>query len=240
MWGKLGSTQDPDVQLCLDLGANITLIFEECYRSLCTKPRLRQGMKLKLWALMNNVWILGYINLTVLMITQEGKVLKFEEEAYVVPGMNVPILLGEDFQVNYDVSIHQQSGTVHVLINRDGTLHQVEASNALEIEKGFEVYRIESKENDKERVRQEINVSQEDGASKEPHYVRASQDIEIKADMSCKVSLVGNFNSKMEWMVEHLTLGTKDGGFYGTAASLIKAEEPFVHVANSSSKTHYI
>ena len=58
--------------------------------------------------------------------------------------------------------------------------------------------------------------------------------------MSRKVSLVGNFNGKTEWMVERLTLGTKDGGFYGTAASLIKAQEPFVHVANVSSKTRYI
>ena len=73
MWGKLGSTQDPDVQLCLDLGTNITLISKECYRSLCTKPRLCQGMKLKLWALTNNVRILGYINLMVLMITREVK-----------------------------------------------------------------------------------------------------------------------------------------------------------------------
>ena len=82
--------------------------------------------------------------------------------------------------------------------------------------------------------------SQEDGASKEPCYIRASQDIEIKVDTSHKVSLVGNFNGKTEWMVEHLTLGTKDGGFYGAAASLIRAQEPFVHIANVSSKTCYI
>ena len=41
------------------------------------------------------------------MITRDGNVLEFEEEAYVVPGMNMPILLGEDFQVNYDVLIHR-------------------------------------------------------------------------------------------------------------------------------------
>ena len=107
MWGKLGSTQDLDIQLRLDSGADITLISEECYRSLRTKPRLHQGMKLKLWALTNNIRIPRYINLTVLMITRDSKVLEFEEEAYVVPGMNVPILLGENFQVNYDVSIHR-------------------------------------------------------------------------------------------------------------------------------------
>jgi hypothetical protein len=45
---------------------------------------------------MNNVRILSYINLTILMIARMGKVLEFEEEAYVVPDMNVPILLGED------------------------------------------------------------------------------------------------------------------------------------------------
>jgi hypothetical protein len=179
-------------------------------------------MKLKLWALTNNIRILGYINLTILMITRMGKVLEFEEEAYVVPGMNVPILLGEDFQVNYDVSIHRQSGSVHISIDRDGTLHEIEASNALEIEKGFEVYKVEGVENGKEKVRSETKVSQEEEV-KEPRYVRAAQDMEIKADTSCKVSLVGNFEGRKEWMIERLTLGTKDGGFYGTTASFIDA-----------------
>jgi hypothetical protein len=65
IWGKLSSPHDPDIQLWLDSGADITLISEECYRSLKIKPRLRQGMKLKLWALTNNARILGYINLSI-------------------------------------------------------------------------------------------------------------------------------------------------------------------------------
>jgi hypothetical protein len=46
-WGKLGSTWDEDVQLCLDLGADITLISEDCYKRLHNPPKLCQGMKLK-------------------------------------------------------------------------------------------------------------------------------------------------------------------------------------------------
>ena len=101
-------------------------------------------MKLKLWALTNNVRILGYVNLTVLMATKEGKVLEFEEEAYVVPGMNVPILLGEDFQDNYNVSIHRDEGEVSLSLKRDGVEHFVAASNSTMVDKGFEVHRVEN------------------------------------------------------------------------------------------------
>jgi hypothetical protein len=66
-WGKLGLMRDENVQLRLDSGADITLISEDCYKRLCNPPKLRQGMKLKLWALTNNVCIIGYINLIVLV-----------------------------------------------------------------------------------------------------------------------------------------------------------------------------
>jgi hypothetical protein len=71
---------------------------------------------------------------------------------------------------------------VHISINRDGTQHTVEASNALEIKKGFEVYKVEGIESDKERVRCEIKVSQEEEvvrerATSEPHGAWGSKQI---------------------------------------------------------------
>ena len=39
------------------------------------------------------------------MQSEEGILLESEAEAYIVPGMTVPILLGEDFQLNYEVGV---------------------------------------------------------------------------------------------------------------------------------------
>ena len=39
------------------------------------------------------------------LVTETGDVLETEAEAYVVPNMTVPILLGEDYQQSYEVSV---------------------------------------------------------------------------------------------------------------------------------------
>jgi hypothetical protein len=69
-------------------------------------------------------------------------VLKFEEEAYIVPGMNVPVLLREDFQDNYDISVLCKNGSVQVVV--DGAQHTIPVSNALELDKGFKVLWVEN------------------------------------------------------------------------------------------------
>jgi hypothetical protein len=63
-------------------------------------------MKLKLFKLTNKVKILGYVVLPLFIPTIDGRILELQEELYIIPGMNMPVLLGEDFQVNYQISIH--------------------------------------------------------------------------------------------------------------------------------------
>ena len=60
------------------------------------------------------------------METTAGEIVESEAEAYVVPRMTVPILLGEDYQVNYEVSVTRnvETGTK---INFAGTAHEISA-----------------------------------------------------------------------------------------------------------------
>lgn len=39
------------------------------------------------------------------ILSDEGVLMEMKAESYVVPGMTVPILLGEDFQVNYEIAV---------------------------------------------------------------------------------------------------------------------------------------
>ena len=41
------------------------------------------------------------------MVSETRDVLETEAEAYVVPNMTVPILLGEDYQQSYEISVTQ-------------------------------------------------------------------------------------------------------------------------------------
>jgi hypothetical protein len=47
----------------------------------------------------------GYVLIPIFMTTTTGIVIETQAEAYVVLGMSVPILLGEDYQTAYELSV---------------------------------------------------------------------------------------------------------------------------------------
>ncbi|KAJ7206986.1 hypothetical protein C8J57DRAFT_1541133 [Mycena rebaudengoi] len=57
----------------------------------------------------------------------EGEIIEVEVEAYVVKGMSVPILLGEDFQMNYELGISRNIEKGTKILFRDSK-YEVEAS----------------------------------------------------------------------------------------------------------------
>lgn len=132
------------MQLRLDSGADVTLISQEFWQSLRSTPKLKTGIKMNLHALTNSTKIVGYVVIHVFMRSLEGKVLDFEEEAYVVPGMRVPILLGEDFQKNYNILVHRHEGGVHLSLPAGGASHEIPAFNKPQVNKGFEVFKVET------------------------------------------------------------------------------------------------
>jgi len=104
--GWVGSKNNPEIDLQLDSCADITLISEEYYDTLKDKPKLKSGVKLRLWQLTDkDASIQGYVTLPITMLGRNGEILEAEAEAYVVPGMTVPILLGEDFQLTYEIGV---------------------------------------------------------------------------------------------------------------------------------------
>ena len=104
--GWIGSKGNDRIDLRLDSCADITLLSEEYYRTLRDKPPLRAGMKLRLWQLTDkDSSIQGFVKIPVTMIGEDGELFEAEAEAYVVPGMTVPILLGEDFQLTYELGV---------------------------------------------------------------------------------------------------------------------------------------
>jgi hypothetical protein len=106
--GWIGSLGDALVDLRLDSCADITLISEETHAALINPSRIRQGHRMSLAQLTDKgIMIKGYIKLQIIMRTITGELIALEAEAYVVKGMTVPILLGEDFQVNYELGVYR-------------------------------------------------------------------------------------------------------------------------------------
>lgn len=94
------------MDLRLDSCADVTLISAEYYDNLISAPPIQQGMRMKLWQLTDKDSTLrGFVRIPIFMTTDEGDILESEAEAYVVPGMTVPILLGEDYQLTYEIGV---------------------------------------------------------------------------------------------------------------------------------------
>ena len=64
---------------------------------------------MKLFQLTDGFAIKGYVQFPLYVQSEEGKILEFQMECYVVPGMGVPLLLGEDFHVNYEIGVLRRS-----------------------------------------------------------------------------------------------------------------------------------
>lgn len=104
--GWVGSTRNPCVDLRLDSCVDVMLISQEYLESLRDRPPCQKGMKIDLWQLTDkDAMIQGYVRILIFMETPHGILLEMEAEAYVIPNMTVPILLGEDYHLNYECTV---------------------------------------------------------------------------------------------------------------------------------------
>lgn len=149
MKGCIGHKKSGIVDLRLDSGADVTLISEEFLETMTMKPRLQQGLRMKLWQLTDkSASMKGYVHVAILVASETGETLEFEAEAYVVPGMTVPILLGEDFQQSYELHVRRSAskGTTILVGNTPWSV----AASPVE------------KTNDSSRVERTTNLSERD------------------------------------------------------------------------------
>ena len=138
MRARIHKLDSNDVKARLDSGADITLISEEFWKTMVDPPRLREGMRMKLYHLTGGAKVLGYIKTELYATAQDESIVSFELEAYVVRNMNVPLLLGEDFQTTYELSVTRRAtGQCEVLVGRSGRV--ISAASALNVDLGFEI-----------------------------------------------------------------------------------------------------
>ncbi|KAJ7264720.1 hypothetical protein C8J57DRAFT_1230490 [Mycena rebaudengoi] len=111
--GWIGDVENGEVDLRLDSCADISLVSENYHASMKNPPKIHEGHRMNLAQLTDSGTIIkGYMTLKILMLSEDGQLLEMEAEAYVVKGMSVPVLLGEDFQVNYEIGIARNVETV--------------------------------------------------------------------------------------------------------------------------------
>ena len=243
--GFVGGLNNVETDLRLDSCADITLISYEFYEQLVSKPKIKQGMRMRLWQLTDkDSQLKGFVRIPIYMTTVNGDVLETEAEAYVVPGMTVPILLGEDYQQAYELSVTRnvEEGT-HISFGRHE--HQI---RAIPVERtkdftrmrqsaymvGQYVRRQFHRRNKAKRHRRKVKFGIQE------KVVRASEDVRLKPHESKPIRVEGHLGEDREWLVQKNLLANANDTFFAVPNVLISAANPWVPVANPTDHPRYI
>ncbi|KAF8204264.1 hypothetical protein K438DRAFT_1546930, partial [Mycena galopus ATCC 62051] len=219
--GWVEDVENTPVDLRLDSCADISLVSEDYLCSLKSMPAIHKGRKMSLAQLTDaGTSIKGYVRLRMLMLSKDGEMLSAEAELYMVKGMSVPLLLGEDFQQNYELSVARnvERGTT---IRFGGYPYEVEASG---VNPPFDLAEIHA-------LTARLTMT-----------VRVSEDVLIKAHSTRLVRVDGNFGKELdqEWLVDKQLLANTEDSFFSVPPTLVTARKPVLPVSNLSNHPRYL
>ncbi|KEP45274.1 hypothetical protein V565_294030, partial [Rhizoctonia solani 123E] len=127
--GWIQSAIGPKKQITFDSGSEITLINESLLNTLDPPPRVRIGQKLRLIQVTSNSSLSQYITVPLIFNMDSGPV-KMTVEAYVVPNMNTPFILGTDFAAQYQLSLVRNEDGTKIVFGETGRSIPVEESDS--------------------------------------------------------------------------------------------------------------
>ena len=112
----INSEDGHQMDVILDSGSDITLISEAEYKKLTDKPRRKEGRTIEIQQVAGTLEIKQYITFSLFIKTDQGPVALEEIEAYLVPGMKRPFILGNDFADQYELNPSRtEEGTILTL-----------------------------------------------------------------------------------------------------------------------------
>ncbi|KZV79527.1 hypothetical protein EXIGLDRAFT_631787, partial [Exidia glandulosa HHB12029] len=195
--GTVSSKSEDTITVRLDSGASISLVAESYIKSLKSPPKIRTGMKVAIAQLTNkDPKIKGYVSVPIWITAEDGTPLKFSAELYVVPDMTIEVLLGEDFHLNYELSV----------------LRNLELGSRVQVgETGFTFPATSTDKANRLRRRK----AHANGA------LRAWKDTLIPAETTVRVPIAGDLQQGREWYVERFLIPQPDDSFLTVPNTLL-------------------
>jgi hypothetical protein len=238
--------ENEEIRGRLDSGADITLMSEEFWKSIPDIQKPKEGICMTLYHLTGQAKVLGYVKTRLYMVSKDGEVVSFELEAYVVRNMKVPLLLGEDFQLSYELGV-QRWATGHADVRVGNSRHVIEASSAHSVNLGFKIRRACLAKTMKRLLpevwrktyqRSKARRCREGKTDSPP--VLAAQDVLIAVGTVHNVLITGPFEGRDEWLVEKVVIATEDESVMAAPTTFIKSSMPILPIANPSTRPRYI
>ena len=165
-------------------------------------------------------------------------------EAYVVPGMTVPILLGEDYQLTYEIGVTrnvEEGPKVH-FGKSEWELKAQQVQRTTDFERmrqsAYSIGRfIRSKlhrRRKSKRHRQKVKFGEEE------RVVRAKEDYRLRPHECKPIRVEGQLGEDRDWLVSKTLLSGSDDTYFAIPNTLISAANPWVPVTNPSDQPRYV
>lgn len=236
--GRINDPTGEVVDLRLDSGADISLISAEYYSKLKKPPKLRKGRRMDLWQLTSKATkIDGYVELPLFIETESGEKVGLTAETYVVPDMNVPLLLGEDFHVAYELRVqrHVEFGTTVELgptglkVKAEGVRRPHYADIATDTSHLASYVRSKLHRRNKNRRKKARAVARRDAT-----VARVLRDVKIPPNRSVNVPVSCPEIQGGTWLVERAMVGDDRIAPLVIPNVLIRTSESVIPVANTT------
>ncbi|PPQ83356.1 hypothetical protein CVT26_015166, partial [Gymnopilus dilepis] len=234
---QIASLNQEPIKVRLDTGADITLMSEDFYHSIDGLPRIKEGVRMKLYHLTGGARVLGYIKTPIYARTSEGEILEFEMEAYVVRGMRVPLLIGEDFQTCYELGLERSTtGHAKVLVGKS-PVRVIPAATTSAVDLGFQIRQaFLSQSWVRTKLPRRIRAKRRTDSSSSEEPVLAARDVVIKAGTVCNVPVSAAFGNQNLWIVEKVVIGTETSDIMAAPTTFVNAANPYVPIANPGTR----
>ncbi|KAJ7259458.1 hypothetical protein C8J57DRAFT_1515521 [Mycena rebaudengoi] len=182
------------------------------------------------------------------MLSEDDQLLEMEAEAYVVKGMSVPILLGEDFQVTYEIGITRNIETGSSLTFRGSdqvvkatgvdpivdtkAIHSLTTSLTVHADSVTRIRQHRRNKGAQRRKRLRLGA--------EGNLIRATEDTKIRPHTCKTIAVSGDFRDEREWLVQKNMLANADDSFFVIPNTLISSGNPVAPVSNLSDQPRYV
>lgn len=181
----------------------------------------------------------GYVELPLFVETETGEKVGLTAEAYVFPDMNVPLLLGEDFHIAYELRVqrHVEFGTTVELgptgmkVRATGVQRPHYADIATGTSHLASFVRAKIHRRNKNRRKKAQAVSRRDAT-----VARVKEDVRILPNRSVNVPVTCPDNEEGSWLVERAMVGDDRVAPLVIPNVLIASTGSVVPVANTTNR----
>jgi hypothetical protein len=231
------------VDIIIDSGSDITLISHKMLQALTPQPKVQRGQRINLVQVTGNATISGFTKIPMYFETSKGPI-RLQVEAYIVKGMSTPLILGNDFADQYQLSIIRNVEGTQLMFGNTGRSVPVHNSviSTLVNDEG-KTFRVLTNKNHVDKItrnrvhrvnkRRRLQVREREAQGS----VRATEEARIAPRTCKKVKVQLNTSTKLPayYIEKRLYSQRMEEDFYGAPDSIISSSDPFLHISNFSS-----